>query len=103
MGITNKVTGRVKQAAGDLMGKDSVRQEGRDEERKAGEAKEELRRDEVRAEEQQRQAREEHARQEVDRIAEQVADERAAYKAGKAQRRADKFENPERRTSNTLG
>src|SRR5215210_4671563 len=39
MGITDKVTGRVKKAAGDLTGKAALRREGREEERK-GEAKE---------------------------------------------------------------
>ena len=41
MGITDKLTGRVKKAAGDLTDDASLRQEGRREERK-GEAKEEL-------------------------------------------------------------
>ncbi|MGH2838694.1 MAG: CsbD family protein [Thermoleophilaceae bacterium] len=40
MGITDKITGRVKQAAGDLLDDPSTRQEGVREERK-GEAKEE--------------------------------------------------------------
>jgi uncharacterized protein YjbJ (UPF0337 family) len=41
MGITDKITGRVKKAAGDLADDPSLRREGRNEERK-GEAKEEL-------------------------------------------------------------
>jgi uncharacterized protein YjbJ (UPF0337 family) len=41
MGITDKITGRVKKAAGDLTDDASLRREGRQEERK-GEAKEEL-------------------------------------------------------------
>jgi uncharacterized protein YjbJ (UPF0337 family) len=41
MSLTDKVTGRVKKAAGDLADNASLRREGRDEERK-GEAKEEL-------------------------------------------------------------
>jgi uncharacterized protein YjbJ (UPF0337 family) len=41
MGIVDKLTGRVKQAAGDLADDASLRREGRQEERK-GEAKEEL-------------------------------------------------------------
>jgi uncharacterized protein YjbJ (UPF0337 family) len=41
MGIVDKLTGRAKQAAGDLTGDGSLRREGRQEERK-GEAKEEL-------------------------------------------------------------
>jgi uncharacterized protein YjbJ (UPF0337 family) len=40
MGITDKITGRVKQAAGDLTGNQGLRSEGLREERKA-EAKEE--------------------------------------------------------------
>ena len=41
MGILDKLTGRAKQAAGDLADDASLRREGRQEERK-GEAKEEL-------------------------------------------------------------
>jgi uncharacterized protein YjbJ (UPF0337 family) len=48
MGITDKVTGRLKKAAGDLTDDASMRQQGRKEERK-GEAKEEQARAEERA------------------------------------------------------
>jgi uncharacterized protein YjbJ (UPF0337 family) len=41
MGITDKITGRVKKAAGDLADDASLRREGRQEERK-GQAKDEL-------------------------------------------------------------
>ena len=41
MGITDKITGRAKKAAGDLTDDASLRREGRKEERK-GEAKDEL-------------------------------------------------------------
>jgi uncharacterized protein YjbJ (UPF0337 family) len=41
MGITDKLTGRVKKAAGDLTDDASLRREGRKEERK-GEAKDQL-------------------------------------------------------------
>ena len=41
MSITDKLTGRVKKAAGDLLGDSSTRREGIKEERK-GEAKEDL-------------------------------------------------------------
>jgi len=41
MGITDKLTGRAKKAAGDLADDPSLRREGRQEERK-GEAKDEL-------------------------------------------------------------
>jgi uncharacterized protein YjbJ (UPF0337 family) len=48
VGITDKITGRVKKAAGDLTDDASLRREGRQEERK-GEAKDELARDQERA------------------------------------------------------
>jgi len=48
MGITDKVTGRIKKAAGDIADDASLRREGRQEERK-GEAKDELARDQERA------------------------------------------------------
>jgi uncharacterized protein YjbJ (UPF0337 family) len=48
MGITDKVTGKVKQVAGDLTGDDEIRREGKQEELK-GEKKEELQRAEERA------------------------------------------------------
>ena len=57
MGITDKITGRVKKAAGDLADDPTLRQEGRREERK-GEAKEELA----------------EAHEKTDRKAEEVAD-----------------------------
>ena len=48
MGITDKITGKAKQAAGDITGDSSLHREGRDEELK-GEKKEELDRAEARA------------------------------------------------------
>ena len=57
MSITDKITGRIKKAAGDLADDASLRRQGRDEERK-GEAKEELAR----------------TRERSDRKAEEVAD-----------------------------
>ncbi|MEA2312842.1 MAG: CsbD-like [Solirubrobacteraceae bacterium] len=48
MGLTDKISGRVKKAAGDLTDDASLRRKGRQEERK-GEAKEELERDQARA------------------------------------------------------
>jgi len=57
MGITDKITGRIKKAAGDLADDASLRRKGRDEERK-GEAKDEL----------------ERSRERSDRKAEEVAD-----------------------------
>jgi uncharacterized protein YjbJ (UPF0337 family) len=50
MGITDKVTGRVKKAAGDLADDPSLRRQGRQEERK-GEAKDEQARAEEKADE----------------------------------------------------
>jgi uncharacterized protein YjbJ (UPF0337 family) len=41
MGLMDKITGRAKQAAGDITGDSSTRREGKNEERK-GEAKDEL-------------------------------------------------------------
>lgn len=49
MGITDKITGRVKQAAGDLTGDKSLKREGTKEERK-GDAREEAARHEEQAE-----------------------------------------------------
>ncbi len=48
MSLIDKVTGRLKQAAGDVADDASLRREGRNEERK-GEAKDELSRDQERA------------------------------------------------------
>jgi uncharacterized protein YjbJ (UPF0337 family) len=48
MGITDKVTGKAKQAIGDITGDSETRREGIDEERK-GEKKEELDRAEAKA------------------------------------------------------
>ena len=48
MGLTDKVTGRVKKAAGDLTDDASLRREGKQEERK-GEAKDELARSQEKA------------------------------------------------------
>ena len=54
MGILDKLTGRAKQAAGDLADDPSLRREGRKEERK-GEAKDELARTEEKAEDKARE------------------------------------------------
>ncbi|MGH2945428.1 MAG: hypothetical protein ACRDPC_04060 [Solirubrobacteraceae bacterium] len=48
MGITDKITGRFKKAAGELADDPSLRRKGRQEERK-GRAKEELARDQEKA------------------------------------------------------
>jgi uncharacterized protein YjbJ (UPF0337 family) len=57
MGLTDKITGRIKKAAGDLADDPSLRRQGRQEERK-GEAKEER----------------DRAHEQADRKAEEVAD-----------------------------
>jgi uncharacterized protein YjbJ (UPF0337 family) len=65
MGLTDKLTGRIKQAAGDLTGSESLKGEGHREERK-GEAKDELAHQEARAE--REEARAERKAAEVDRL-----------------------------------
>lgn len=50
MSITDEITGRVKQSAGDLAGDASTRREGAAEDRRKGEAKDELARTEEQAE-----------------------------------------------------
>ena len=73
MSIQDKITGRLKQAAGDLTGNDDLRAQGLREERK-GQAKEEL----------------ERANAEADAKAEEVAAlERQGAKTKSARRRAD--------------
>jgi uncharacterized protein YjbJ (UPF0337 family) len=52
--LIDKITGRTKKAAGDLVGDPGLRREGQREERK-GEAKEELVRDQERAEDKARE------------------------------------------------
>jgi uncharacterized protein YjbJ (UPF0337 family) len=55
MGITDKITGRVKQAAGDLTGDERLREEGLAEERK-GDAKQEADKADLRAEQERERA-----------------------------------------------
>jgi uncharacterized protein YjbJ (UPF0337 family) len=55
MGIQDKITGRVKQAAGDLSGDEKLREEGLAEERK-GDAKEEAVKADLRAEKERERA-----------------------------------------------
>ena len=55
MGITDKITGRMKQAAGDLTGDEKLRQEGLAEERK-GDAREEAEKADLRAEQERQKA-----------------------------------------------
>lgn len=55
MGIQDKITGRIKQAAGDLAGDEKLREEGLTEERK-GDAKEEAVKADLRAEKERERA-----------------------------------------------
>jgi uncharacterized protein YjbJ (UPF0337 family) len=55
MGIQDKITGRIKQAAGDLAGDEKLREEGVAEERK-GDAKEEAVKADLRAEKERERA-----------------------------------------------
>jgi uncharacterized protein YjbJ (UPF0337 family) len=109
VGITDKVTGRVKKAAGDLLGDENVRREGADEERK-GEAKDELRTEEERADRAQAKAdaEAERARARADAAAEREYEKadrqiereesRAEAEREKADERAHEVANLERRT-----
>jgi uncharacterized protein YjbJ (UPF0337 family) len=65
MGITDKITGRVKKAAGDLADDAELRREGQMEERK-GKAKDELAREEEQA--QTAQERAQRKAEEVERL-----------------------------------
>ena len=93
MSITDKITGRVKQAAGDLTGSDALKREGQQEERK-GEAKEEQARAEIRAEqaEQTAEQRQEAAEQRAQAAAEREF-EKADREAEQEQARADAAKN----------
>jgi uncharacterized protein YjbJ (UPF0337 family) len=109
MSIGDKITGRIKQAAGDLTGSEALRREGKQEERK-GDAKEEQARAEARAEraeqtaEQRQQAAEERAEaaaerefEKADREAEQEQ-ARVEAEQAKAERKAQEVESLERKT-----
>jgi uncharacterized protein YjbJ (UPF0337 family) len=71
MSITDKLTGRLKQAAGDLLGDRSLHREGREEERK-GKVKDELRAEE--AAELREEERVSRQREQTDRKAAELAD-----------------------------
>jgi uncharacterized protein YjbJ (UPF0337 family) len=89
MGISDKITGRVKQAAGDLLGDEGIRRQGVDEERKA-DAKEELAREEERAARSEAKADEEAAR--AEERAEAAAErelEKADARVEREERKAD--------------
>ena len=77
MGITDKVTGRLKRAAGDLAGKDSGQAERPERDEKyMEEVREEQHREEARGEELQRQAeaRKERARRHAEQVANREED-----------------------------
>jgi uncharacterized protein YjbJ (UPF0337 family) len=109
MGVIDKLTGRLKQAAGDLLGDESIRREGVDEERK-GEAKEQLARDQNLADALRHKAGSKAA--EADARAQAAAEReyakssaevaqaqrQAEAKDNAAQRRAEEVEQLERRT-----
>lgn len=109
MGITDKVTGRIKQAAGDLAGDRGLQQQGSDEERK-GDAKEELAREEQRAEQAEARADEKAeqadaradaaAQREYQKAGQEVAREeiRADAERERADEKADEVSRLERRT-----
>jgi uncharacterized protein YjbJ (UPF0337 family) len=109
VGITDKVTGRVKQAAGDLVGDEGIRREGADEERK-GDAKEELAREEQRADQAEARAdsKADEAQARADAAAEREYEKadreiereesRAEAEREKADERADEVSRLERRT-----
>jgi uncharacterized protein YjbJ (UPF0337 family) len=109
MGIIDKITGRAKQAAGDIVGDESLRREGVQEERK-GEAKDALRREQARAdvERERADAEQEAARQraagaaqrEFDKSRERIDSEEARAEAAeaRAERRAGEVEELEHRT-----
>jgi uncharacterized protein YjbJ (UPF0337 family) len=110
MSITDKITGRVKQAAGDLTGSDALKREGQQEERK-GEAKEEQARAEIQAEraeetaEQRQEAAERRAEAAAEREFEKADDEIAAEQARvdaqkeRADRKAAEVDSLEHKTN----
>jgi uncharacterized protein YjbJ (UPF0337 family) len=91
MSLIDKVTGKVKQAAGDLTGDAELRREGRLEERK-GEAKDELVRQEDAIERERERAEDEKA------LADARTEERVAAQDERAQRKAEEIADLERRT-----
>jgi uncharacterized protein YjbJ (UPF0337 family) len=92
MSLIDKVTGKVKQVAGDLAGDEDLRREGRLEERK-GEAKEQLAREEDAIERERARAEDEKLR------ADARAEERVAAQDERAQRKAEEIADLERRTA----
>ena len=92
MGITDKITGRVKQAAGDLAGNDDLKRQGRQEERK-GQAEDEQVRAEARADAERKDA--EHKQQDARERAAQAAQrefDKADAETARQQERIDRAE-----------
>ena len=69
MGIEDKISGRLKQAAGDLMGKEELRRQGAQEERKA-DAKREAREAQAEADQKAAEARDIELHTNPDKLAE---------------------------------
>src|SRR3954463_3834196 len=109
MGLTDKITGRVKQAAGDLAGNDDLKRQGKQEERK-GDAEQEQVRAEARAKAERTDAerKQEDARERAAQAAQREFDkadaetERQQERVGRAEaaaaRKADEARGLERRT-----
>lgn len=84
MGIEDKISGRIKQAAGDLLGHDGLKRQGRQEERKA-DAEQEAREAEARADAEARRA--EAKREDAEQRAAEAA--RREFAKADAEIRAD--------------
>lgn len=105
MGLRDKVTGRVKQAAGDLAGNKGLQREGRQEERK-GDAKDELAREDQEATRQEAKAKRERDKAETraqsaaarERAKAEPDQRKARESRGKAARKAGEVESLERKT-----
>lgn len=105
MGIRDKVTGRVKQAAGDLAGNQKLQRKGRQEERK-GDAKDELAREDAEALRQEAKAKRERDKAETraqsaaarERAKAEPDQRRARESRGKAARKAGEVESLQRKT-----
>ena len=105
MGIRDKVTGRVKQAAGDLAGNRKLQRKGRQEERK-GDAKDELAREDAEAARREAKAKRERDKAETraqsaaarERAKAEPDQRRARESRGKAARKAGEVESLQRKT-----
>src|SRR3954469_4361331 len=92
MGLTDKITGRVKQAAGDLAGNDDLKRQGKQEERK-GDAEQEQVRAEARAKAERTDAerKQEDARERAAQAAQREFD-KADAESERQQKRVDRAE-----------